>query len=277
MVPNRVAILGLGLLGGSLAKAMRAAFPRAELVCWDPNTSVTAEALSHHIVDSIETSTAQAVRSADVVVLCAPIDAFESLFKAMAPALLPGALVTDVGSTKRSVVAAAERVLPTGTRFVGSHPMAGSERQGLSASRADLFTDALCLITPTASTDPSTIESAETFWKTIGMRTRQLSPNQHDALVADASHLPHAVAAALVNIQSELSLQIAGRGFTSVTRPAGGDAGLWQGIFLDNRDHLRESLLKLRFELDVLLSGIDNNDAAAVYEWLARAAERHDS
>ena len=269
---SRVAILGLGLLGGSLARAVRQAASETQIIGWDSHATTLSDAVAHGVIDSAATDPAAAVRSADLVILCAPISAFDALFIAIGPHLSSNAIVIDVGSTKRSVVASAARLIPNAT-FVGSHPMAGGERQGLHASRADLFTEGLCLITPTESTDASAIEAVEGFWRSLQMRTQRMAPDEHDALVARASHLPHAVAAALVNVQSDASLSVAAKGFAAVTRPAAGDPALWQGIFLDNRDHLRAAISTLRTDLDTLSQALDANDPEQVSHWLARAAE----
>ena len=269
----RVAILGLGLLGGSLARAIRQASAETQLVGWDTNCAALEDAVTHGVIDDAATDPAAAVRSAELVVLCTPIGAFDALLAAIGPHLSYDAIVTDVGSTKRSVVASAERLLPS-SKFVGSHPMAGGERQGLGASRADLFTDGLCLITPVATTEAVAIEAVEGFWHSLQMRTQRIAPDAHDMLVAWASHLPHAVAASLVNLQSDQSLSIAAKGFAAVTRPAAGDPALWQGIFIDNRDYLRAAIDTLRGDLDTLAKALYADNPAGVKDWLARASGR---
>jgi prephenate dehydrogenase len=192
----------------------------------------------------------------------------------MVKVLKPGAIVTDVGSTKRSVVATAERELPAGVHFVGSHPMAGSEKRGVEFARADLFQNALCIITPTANTDRGAVEQVEGFWKSLGMRTTRFSPPEHDRLLAEVSHLPHALAAALVTLQSDKALTLAGKGFLDATRIAGGDGALWRDILMDNRDNVLASIAELKKhlgELEKLLGGEGREELA---KWLDRAAAR---
>src|SRR5205814_1835691 len=136
--------------------------------------------------------------------------------------LAAGALVTDVGSTKRSIVQFAAKILPKTVRFVGSHPMAGSEKRGVEHARADLFRDAICVVTPDAQTDPGALAAIEAFWTELGMSVRRMLPEAHDAAVAAVSHLPHAIAAALVRLQDESSLSVSGKGFLDATRIAAG-------------------------------------------------------
>jgi prephenate dehydrogenase len=152
--------------------------------------------------------------------------------------------------------------------------MAGSEKRGVQYASPDLFRDALCLTTPTEQTDPAALADVEAFWRLLGMRTRRLSPDDHDRLIADISHLPHAVAAALVNLQSEDAIALCGRGFLDATRIAAGDGGLWRDIFLDNRDHLRDSIRRLCESLTGLLARLESGESAGLTAWLDAAAER---
>jgi prephenate dehydrogenase len=154
--------------------------------------------------------------------------------------------------------------------------MAGSEKRGVEFARADLFQGATCITTPTADTSPSALQAVEAFWRTIGMRVTQLSPEDHDRLICDISHLPHALAAALIAMQTEAALPLAGKGFLDSTRIAGGDGGLWRDIFLDNRDNLAASATRLRSRLDELLRMLDAGDADAVRDWLTAAAQRRE-
>src|SRR5687767_5629913 len=226
MQPNRfsrLSILGVGLLGGSIGLAVQSVLKSCKIVGYGHRRSTLETALKSGVVNEVYDDPAQAVRGADLVVLCTPVRTFPDLLRAIAADLEPGALVTDVGSTKRSVVESAEQILPTGVRFVGSHPMAGSEKRGVEFARADLFQGARCITTPTPRTHPDALEQAEAFWRMLGMQITRLSPAEHDRLVCDISHLPHAVAAALVSMQDEEALALAGRGFMDTTRVAGGD------------------------------------------------------
>jgi len=194
--------------------------------------------------------------------------------KRIGPALRPGAIVTDVGSTKRTVVKLGEALLPAGVHFVGSHPMAGSEKRGVQVASADLYRGALCITTPTNRTDATALRAVETFWQDLGMRVTRLSPEDHDRILADVSHLPHALAAALVAMQADQGQHFAGKGFLDTTRIAAGDGGLWRDVFLDNADNLRDSLRRLRQQLDRLEPMLDPSKAEQLRQWLDATARR---
>jgi prephenate dehydrogenase len=230
-------------------------------------------------VGAIDEATEQlstAVAGADVVVLCTPVGLFQPILQEISGSLAAGTIVTDVGSTKRSVVAVAERTLPKSVHFVGSHPMAGSEKRGVEFARTDLFQNALCITTPTPRTNPEALEAVEAFWRSIGMRITRVSPEEHDLLLAEVSHLPHAVAAALVAIQKQAGLKLCGKGFLDATRIAGGDGSLWRDIFIDNRDNLIAAIARLKDELGQVEGMLKNNDAGGLAEWLDAAAGRRD-
>ena len=261
-------------MGGSIGLAAKSALNGVEIVGYGHRKVTLERAVEIGAIDRFEMKVTEAVEGADLVVLCTPVGVFEGLIGEMVKGLKPGAAVTDVGSTKRSVVAVAERELPGGVHFVGSHPMAGSEKRGVEFARADLFQNALCILTPTGKTDKAAAEGVEGFWKSLGMRTTRLSPAEHDRLLAEVSHLPHALAAALVSLQSEKALGLAGKGFLDATRIAGGDGALWRDILMDNRDNLLASIGELKKhlgELEKLLSGPGREELA---KWLDRAAAR---
>ena len=197
---ERIAVVGVGLLGGSIGQALRAAGFAGTRVGIGRRESSLKAALACEAVDEITLDAAQGVRGAQLVVVCTPIAQIEGLLRQMAPALKPGVYVTDVASTKAKVARMAERLLPPKVRFVGSHPIAGSEKTGVEFARADLFQHALCIITPTARTAPATVRWMEQFWRAIGATTAIMGPRRHDVLLARVSHLPHAVATALVNL-----------------------------------------------------------------------------
>jgi len=274
MDARRISILGVGLLGGSIGLAVRSAIKGCSIVGYGHRTSTLEAALKRGVIDEGFDKVDRAVEGADLVILCTPVGTFNGLLPLMTPALTATAIVTDVGSTKRSVVRWANEHLPRPERFVGSHPMAGSEKRGVEFARADLFQNAVCLTTPTAETDGQVLETVERFWRLLGMRLTRLSPDEHDRLIGRVSHLPHAVAAALVAMQSDASLGLAGKGFMDATRIAGGDGGLWRDILVDNRDNVREGIEQLKGQLDRLLGLLEKEDGIGVEEWLSAAAER---
>ena len=215
-----------------------------------------------------------AVEGADLVVLCTPVLMLSPLLAQIAGYLRIGAVITDVGSTKRSIVAAGESILPPSVRFVGSHPMAGSEKRGIGFAKADLYEGAVCITTPTPRTDPDALQKVEAFWQSLGMRLTRLDPSVHDQLLADVSHLPHAVAAALVSLQEEQALGLCGKGFLDITRIASGDGGLWRDILIDNRDGIRRSIAKLVEQMNGLDALLEAGDSDGVKRWLDAASAR---
>jgi prephenate dehydrogenase len=274
MRPNRLSILGVGLLGGSIGLAAKSNATASVVVGYGHRESTLRRALEMGAIDESASSCEQAVAGADLVILCTPVGLFEQLLRQIAPVVANGAIVTDVGSTKRSVVELAEAILPKSASFVGSHPMAGSEKRGIDYARPDLFQGAHCILTPTPATDPAALAMVEQFWRRLGMQTQQMPPAEHDRRVCDVSHLPHAVAAALIAMQEDESLPLAGKGFLDTTRIAGGDGALWRDIFQDNRDNLVNSITRLRSSLDRLEKLLDPSQRQALAQWLDQAAER---
>lgn len=274
MLPKTISLLGVGLLGGSIGLAARTRLKGVRVRGYGHRRSTLDAALELGALDEGHEDVAGCVAGADLVILCTPVGLFESLLRQVSPFLSSEAVVTDVGSTKRNVMKAASTWLPAPERFVGSHPMAGSEKKGVLHARADLYDGALCLITPTARTDPVALAMVETFWQALGMRIARLSPEEHDRRLAAVSHLPHALAAALVAMQEPESVALSGKGFADMTRIAAGDGQLWRDIFVDNRDNVRQSIGQLKLELDRFLKLLDAPDPQALAQWLDDVATR---
>lgn len=273
---KQLTILGVGLLGGSIGVAVRAAAPDCKIVGFGHRPQTLEKARKIGAIDLAESDPAAAVAGSDLVILCTPVGTFEKLLREIAPVLAAGCLVTDVGSTKRSIVKLAESILPPKVHFVGSHPIAGSEKRGVEYARTDLFRHALCIVTPTKKTAPMALERAEAFWKLLEMRVVRLSPEEHDRCLADVSHLPHLLAAALVAMQEDSELDFCGQGFLDATRIAGGDAGLWRDILLDNADNLRAGMERLQDQIRKVMSMLEKKDQESLRLWLAAAAERRE-
>lgn len=271
---RRLGILGVGLLGGSIGLAIRSRLKDCVVAGYGHQGDTLRAARQMGALDEAYEQPQQAVRGADLVVLCTPVAVLSPLLEQIAADLAGGAVVTDVGSTKRTVVQAGERLLKHPVSFVGSHPMAGSEKRGVQFARADLFDGGMCITTPTPQTDPAALERVEEFWKVLRMRITRLSPESHDRLLADVSHLPHVVAAALVAMQQEEALGLCGKGFLDLTRIASGDAGLWRDILLDNRDNVRQSLRSMADQLQRLEALLDGQNAEPLRAWLDGAAAR---
>ena len=266
---SKVAILGPGLLGGSLALALRAQAKDIALYC--RRAAAAEELKSTGIAPVVTTDPAEAVRGADVVVLCVPIGAMEGLSRQIQGAVDPSALITDVGSVKAPVVAALEPIFFGRGCWVGSHPMAGSEKAGFSAARADLFEGATTIVTPTARTKGGAAGRARAFWESVGSRVLEFPPERHDELVAQISHLPHLLAAVLVASASEAGLGMIGNGFRDTTRVASGPADLWTEILLSNRRAVAQALEELTKVLARARGQLKEGDEKGLHELLARA------
>jgi prephenate dehydrogenase len=259
-----VAILGPGLIGGSLALALAERGLAKRLMIY---------ARSPHALDAIRTAgidaeltgnPSEAVAEADVVILCVPIEAMAGLVHEFRDALKPGALVTDVGSVKGSVVRDIEPLLEDRALWIGSHPMAGSEQAGFAAARADLFEGATVILTPTKQTARNAQRRAEKFWTALGSNLAILSPEKHDQIVAAISHIPHLIAAALVNHAVNFGdLDLAAGGFRDTTRVASGSPELWAEILLANGDAIGFQVRQLISQLIVLQTALNNPDLAA--------------
>lgn len=275
MQVRRLSIIGVGLLGGSIGLAARSALTNCHITGYGHRIETLRRAKQIGAIDEESLDLAAAVREADLTILCTPVGRFGEILAKMSQGLKPGSVVTDVGSTKESVVRDAGKLLPKGVHFVGSHPMAGSEKRGIDYARADLFQNALCILTPTRATDATALKALESFWQSLGMRLHRMSPAAHDLALAQVSHLPHALAASLVSIQSKEALSLAGKGFLDTTRIAGGDGALWRDIFHDNAPNMRKAIAQLRAALDHFESLLDPAKADELRKWLdTQAATR---
>jgi prephenate dehydrogenase len=274
---RKVTLVGVGLLGGSIGLAIRAAGSAVRRVGVGRRMSSLDKALAYDAVDEVTLDMADGVADADLVIVCTPIGVMASMFERMAPHLPPGCIVTDVGSTKAEVVRIARRSLPKRARFVGSHPIAGSEKTSVEFARADLFQNAVCVVTPTKHTDPTAIRDVAAFWRAIGGRPVVTSPARHDRALARVSHLPHAVAAALVLQAGAEDLRFAGTGFADTSRIASGDPGLWRDIFGTNRQATLRALAAFQRELTRFRAALEAGDGAAVSRWLERAKTRREA
>jgi prephenate dehydrogenase len=272
---QRLAIVGVGLLGGSVAKAARARGVARQLVGIGRAASRLEPALRDGTLDHVTTDLAEGLCGADLVLLAAPVATLERLLSEVWAAAAPEALVTDVGSTKAAIVREAQRLAARRPlAFVGSHPMAGSEKAGYAVARRDLFEGATVIVTPTDATEPRHAKSVSVFWEALGAgRVLMLDPEVHDRAVAAISHLPHLVAYALVDAvtrQDPAAFEIAARGFRDTTRIAASDAAMWEEIFLTNRTALAASLREFQAALAELLRLIDTGDGRGLREALER-------
>ncbi len=271
---ERLAIVGVGLLGGSVAKAARAESLVREIVGIGRDRSRLAPAVRDGALDRATTDVESGLAGADFVVLAAPVLANEQLLERVWPLAEAGAVITDVGSTKAGLARLARRLgEKRPLAFVGSHPMAGSERSGYAVARGDLFRSATVIVTPTETTEPRALKTVTSFWEACGARVATLDPEIHDRVVAAISHLPHFVADALVDAVGRFeptALAFAARGFKDSTRIAASDPTMWQEIFVGNREALLESLAAFRAALDELEALVRSGNAAELEALLAR-------
>lgn len=271
---RELAIVGVGLLGGSVAKAARLGGLARRVVGIGRDAGRLRPALDDGTLDLAVTDLDAGVREADFILLAAPVLTIEGLLERVWRAAPDGALITDVGSTKRNIVRAAERLAATRSlAFVGSHPLAGSEQAGYHVARADLFRGATVVVTPTEATELAALKNTTEFWEALGARVSSLDPETHDRTVAAISHLPHLIACALVDGAARVepsALELAARGFRDTTRIAAGDPDMWTEIFLANRDALSASVEAFREALADLQRAIDAGQADALRAVLAR-------
>lgn len=278
---QRLAVVGLGLLGGSVAKAARAQGLAREIVGVGRDARRLAPALDDGTLDRASTDPTIGVRGADFVVLAAPVKAIEGLLVRIWSAADADAVLTDVGSTKRNIVATAHRLAAERPlQFVGSHPMAGSEQSGYGVARADLFRGATVIVTPTDGSAPAAVKSVTAFWEALGAgRILSLDPETHDRALAAISHLPHLVACALVDGVERLdpaAFDVAARGFRDTTRIAASHPEVWEEIFLANREALGAATREFLRALAELTKAIDAGDAATLRAALARIKARRE-
>ena len=276
-----IAILGPGLLGGSIALALRER-GGVRVAMWARRLEAVAEVGRAGCADVASTALAEVVKGADVIVFATPIGAMPALARELVEHVSPSALVTDVGSVKASIIAELGAIFRGRARFVGSHPMAGSEQTGLQAARADLFQGRVCIVTPTADTDPATTRDAAAFWESIGGHVETLTPEAHDEAVAWISHLPHLLAPALVSVvaaHAPSALAVCGPGFHSSVRLAGSNPAMWTEILGQNHAAVRKSLdalIEKLSELATLLDRAGPGRDPAMHEFLNQAKAQRD-
>lgn len=274
---RQVTIVGLGLLGSSLGMALRKRKLAGRVVGLSRSRATCARAKRAGAIDFGTTETRQAVADADVVVLATPVDTIVPHAHRLAPAMKPGALLTDVGSTKRDIVERLERSLPPHVLFIGGHPLAGSERRGLEAAEAGLFDGAVQILTPTPRTPRKAVALARRFWQPLSGAIITIGPAEHDRLLAQTSHLPHLLAYTLAQVVSPRPLPKAPRSFLDMTRIAKSDPDLWDDIFLSNRRELLQAMDKFHHEWHKLRALLLRGRRAQLHRVLAAGKARRDA
>lgn len=275
---RRLALLGVGLIGGSVARIAKERGELAEEVVANARTQRTLDRVMElGIADRVELYPARAVSGADCVMLCAPVGAFADLAAAIAPHLAPGAILTDVGSTKQSVIRDVGPMVPAGVHFVPAHPLAGTEHSGPDSGFSTLFDNRWTLLTPPPGTDPAAVEKVAELWRRCGSMVEVMEPAHHDRVLAIVSHLPHLLAFTICGTADDLAdesrqevLRFAASGFRDFTRIAASDPTMWRDVFLNNREALLEMLARFVEDAQAMARAVRWGDAAYIEDKVER-------
>jgi prephenate dehydrogenase len=279
---KKITLVGVGLLGGSLGMALRRGRLAGSVVGFVRRATSVAECEALGAVHVATRDLLVAVDNAELIVLCTPIAQMRPLVEQMLPALRPGAVVTDVGSVKGSVVRDLEPLVATaGAHFVGSHPMAGAEKMGVTAARPGLFDGAVCAVTPTRKSHPAALREVDQLWRAVGSRVLRLTPKAHDDLVSRSSHLPHVVAAQLANLILNPGFpkeqgMLCANGFRDTTRIATGSPEMWRDIALANRQNLSHALKAFTAGLRDFSRALSQRKGEAILKFFEQAKERRE-
>lgn len=272
----RVAIIGLGLIGSSIARGVREAMPTVRLTAFDAHPDVRARADALQFADDIADSAGAAVTDADLVILCVPVGAMGDAAAAIAADLPDDAIVSDVGSCKESVATALRGALP-GVTVIPAHPVAGTENSGPEAGFASLFRQRWCILTPPADADPAAVERVAEFWRRLGAEVETMDAAHHDRVLAVTSHLPHLIAYTIVGTASDLEevtrsevIKYSAGGFRDFTRIAASDPTMWRDVFLANKDAVLDMLQRFSEDLSALQRAIRWDDGDALFDLFTR-------
>ncbi len=276
MTIRSVAIIGLGLLGGSIGLAIRESAPDIATTGFDADPSVREAARNRALAGSVCDTASQAVGNADLVILCVPVGAMESAARDIANALPAHAIISDVGSSKQSVLDALTAALPDRT-VIPAHPVAGTEQSGPEAGFATLFTGRWCILTPPADADPDAIRALTEFWTRLGAKVEMMDPAHHDLVLAVTSHIPHLIAYTIVGTASDLEevtrsevIKYSAGGFRDFTRIAASDPVMWRDVFLNNKGAVLEMLGRFTEDLTAMQRAIRSGDGEALHELFSR-------
>jgi cyclohexadieny/prephenate dehydrogenase len=273
----RVALIGFGLIGGSIARAARLHGLAGEIVATAHSEKTRARVAQLGIVDHVVASNAEAVKDADLVILCIPVGACGPVAQEISAHLKPGAVVSDVGSVKGAIVRDMAPHLPEGVHFVPAHPVAGTENSGPDSGFAELFINRWCILTPPEGTDAGAVDRLRGFWAAMGARVEIMTPDHHDLVLAITSHLPHLIAYTIVGTADELAqvtssevIKFSAGGFRDFTRIAASDPTMWRDIFLSNKEAVLEMLGTFNEDLSKLTRAIRRNDGQALFDHFTR-------
>lgn len=274
---RRLAIIGIGLIGSSIARAARQWDQAAEIVCADLSESHRQQAVALGVVDAAFADAAEAVRGADLVILCVPLGAYAAVAQAMAPGLGAGTLVSDVGSSKQSVLRDVAPHLPPGVAFIPGHPVAGTEHSGPAAGFATLFQGRWCILTPPEGSDLAQLERLHGFWSAFGSKVEVMDARHHDLVLAITSHVPHLIAYNIVGTADDLQtvtqsevIKYSAGGFRDFTRIAASDPTMWRDVFLNNKEAVLDMLQRFTEDLTALQRAIRWDDGETLFKLFSR-------
>ena len=269
---KNISIIGPGLLGGSIAMAVREKNLSKQIHIWSRSETSRIKCSKQTWCDLAHDTLSDAVKESDLILLCVPVDKIIPVFSKIINELKPDAIVTDVGSVKASICKEANQIqMDKAVHFIGSHPMAGSEKQGMDNASAQLLQNASCILTPRKDCSKLALAKLEQFWEALGMKVSCLDAAQHDALVAKISHLPHVLASALCTSFDHLSsddFKHAGGGLKDTTRIAGGSPEIWESILLHNANEILNAIDRFEREIKEFKRHIQNKDSAGIYQAL---------
>jgi cyclohexadieny/prephenate dehydrogenase len=274
---ERIALIGIGLIGSSLARRVRRDRLAREVVCTAKTERSRKTAVALDIVDAAYAEPGEAVRGADLVVLCTPVGTYAALAEAIKPHLAPGAIVSDVGSVKSMVIRDVGPHIPPGVHLVPAHPVAGTEHSGPESGFPELFDNRWCILTPPEGADPSAVEKVAELWRRCGMNLEVMDANHHDIVLAITSHLPHLIAYCIVGTAQHLEeltntdvIKFAAGGFRDFTRIAASDPIMWRDVFLNNREAVLEMLGRFTEDLTALQRMVRFGQGDKLEDWFTR-------
>jgi cyclohexadieny/prephenate dehydrogenase len=277
---ERVAVIGIGLIGSSLAHAIRRHKLARRISGYARSEATRAKALELGLVDEIHPSAAKAAAGADLVILCSPVGTYGELAREMGPALMPGAILTDVGSVKGAVLRDVAPHVPANVHFIPGHPIAGTEQSGPESGFAELFVNRWCILTPLPGADAQAVEKLVSFWRACGSNVETMTPDHHDLVLAITSHLPHLIAYNIVSTAADLEevtdsevIKYSAGGFRDFTRIAASDPTMWRDVFLNNKDAVLEMLGRFSEDLSALQRAIRWGDGDTLFQIFTRSRE----
>jgi cyclohexadieny/prephenate dehydrogenase len=274
---NRLALIGVGLIGSSIARAAKLQNAVGSIVATARSPATRRRVAELGLADQVVETNATAVEGADLVIVCIPVGVSGPVAAEIGPHLAPGAIVSDVGSVKAAVVHDMAPHLPKNVHFVPAHPVAGTEYSGPDAGFAELFVNRWCILTPPAGTEPAATEKLAEFWRLLGANVDQMAPDHHDLVLAITSHLPHLIAYTIVGTADELQtvtrsevLKFSAGGFRDFTRIAASDPTMWRDVFLANKDAVLEMLGRFNEDIALLTRAIRSGDGETLFEHFTR-------